>query len=60
MTDEPYDRVELRVPKTSLARWRATAGAKNMSLSQWIRERCDEAAVGQEVVDLIAKRGRKR
>lgn len=59
------DRVELKVPKASLGRWRLTAGVEGLTLSAWIRKTCDVAAVDQETVDAVResaerkKRGRR-
>lgn len=50
------ERVELRVPRADLIRWRATAGAEGMSLSKWIRSICDASAVDQKTLDEVKKK----
>jgi len=37
--------VKLRATVDELARWRRAAVARDMTLSEWIRERCDTHAV---------------
>ena len=41
------DRVELRVPRTDLVRWRVTAGLDGVVLSEWIRRVCNGASIDQ-------------
>jgi len=48
--------VELRVPSDDLKRWRVTAGAEGLQLSEWIRRRCNEISVDQGVIDAVAKK----
>lgn len=50
------ERVELRVPVEDLERWRATAAVENLSVSEWIRQRCNEVAVDQETIDLVKRK----
>jgi hypothetical protein len=54
------ERIELRVPTSSLKRWRATAAVENLTLSDWIRQRCDEVAVDQELIDDVEKKLKER
>ena len=54
------ERVEIRVKSEDLTRWRATAEAEGMTLSDWIRHRCNEVAVDQELIDAVAKKLEER
>ncbi len=54
------ERIELRVSSASLKRWRATAAVENLTLSDWIRNRCDEVAVDQELIDEVEKKIKER
>ena len=38
------ERVELRVEPKDLERWRATADAEGLTLSNWIRKCCNDVA----------------
>jgi predicted DNA binding CopG/RHH family protein len=49
------ERVELRVPRADLIRWKTTAGAEGLSLSKWIRSVCDASAVDQQTLDVARK-----
>lgn len=56
------ERVELRVPAYDLERWRETAEAAGISLSDWIRRACfnalpDDAQMMIYRHDLAVKRG---
>jgi hypothetical protein len=50
------ERVELRVKPEDLKRWRATAESHGMTLSEWIRTRCDEVAVSDELIEAVDKK----
>ena len=39
-----------------LKRWRATAESQGLTLSEWIRKRCDEVAVSEELIEAVAKK----
>ncbi len=56
MSQNNDERVELRVPVEDLERWRATAAVGNLTVSEWIRQRCNEVAVDQETIDLVKQR----
>lgn len=53
MSPKDDERVEVRVPADDLKRWRVTASAEGLGLSEWIRRRCNEGAVDQEMIDLV-------
>jgi len=40
------DRVQLAVTELEVAAWKAAAGKLNMSLSDWMRRACNQAATG--------------
>jgi hypothetical protein len=48
-------RVDLRVPRADLVRWRTTAGVEGLSLSEWIRTICNASAVDQQTFDAARK-----
>lgn len=50
------DRVELRVPRADLIRWRVTASADGLALSKWIRRICDASAMDQKTLDMAKKK----
>jgi uncharacterized protein (DUF1778 family) len=54
------ERVEIRVKPEDLKRWKATADAEGMTLSDWIRHRCNTGAVDQELIDAVAKKLEER
>lgn len=56
MSPKDDERVELRVAPEDLKRWRVTASAEGMQLSEWIRRRCNEVAVDQELIDLVDRK----
>ncbi len=56
MPPKDDERVELRVPADDLKRWRVTASAEGLQLSEWIRRRCNEGAVDQELIDLVDRK----
>lgn len=39
----PTERVEIRIERASLKRWQRAADAAGVTLSVWIRDRCDAA-----------------
>ena len=47
------ERVEFRVSTADLVRWRLSAGVEGVTLSEWIRRRCEESAVDQATFDLV-------
>ncbi len=47
------ERVELRVESDDLERWRATADAEGMTLSNWIRHQCNAVAVSAETIRVV-------
>lgn len=61
------ERVELRVDTADLERWRATADAEGLTLSNWIRKCCNDVALSAETIRVVeekvraekAKKGRK-
>lgn len=54
------ERVIIRVEAEDLARWRATADAEGLTLSNWIRKCCNAVAVDQELIDVVDEESRKR
>jgi predicted DNA binding CopG/RHH family protein len=44
------ERVEIRVPREDLKRWRVAASARGLSLSEWIRRRCNDVAIDQDML----------
>lgn len=54
------ERIEIRVPSEDADRWRATADAENMTLSDWIRRRCNEVAVSAELIRTVEAKKRER
>ena len=54
------ERIEIRVKADDLERWRATADAAGLTLSNWIRQRCNEVAASKEMIDLVDKKEAER
>jgi hypothetical protein len=60
MPPKDDERMELRAPPENVKRWRATAGAEGLLLSEWIRRTLDAAALDQETLDTILAKSRER
>lgn len=47
------ERVELRAPVSDVRRWHATSGLEGVTLSEWIRRVCNDAAIDQDTFDFM-------
>ncbi len=58
--DNKHERVEVRVAAEDCDRWRATADAEGLTLSDWIRQLCDARTRDPDVTKLVRETQRLR